>query len=95
MGLFSMLIKLKMYNTDSLFKATFWYLGVVGLAKHLLFYVFSPFFLNRKHWSYHGDMFVYFRWEWVEIIEPRTREHMYANLTTGECVWDPPPGVKM
>jgi len=39
-----MLIKLKMYNTDSLFKATFWYLGVVGLAKHLLFYVFSPFF---------------------------------------------------
>lgn len=30
------------------------------------------------------------RIEWVEIIEPRTREHMYANLTTGECVWDPP-----
>lgn len=30
------------------------------------------------------------RTEWVEIIEPRTREHMYANLTTGECVWDPP-----
>ncbi|XP_036322828.1 major facilitator superfamily domain-containing protein 10-like [Rhagoletis pomonella] len=28
--------------------------------------------------------------EWVEIIEPRTKEHMYANLTTGECVWDPP-----
>ncbi|KAL4225730.1 Rho GTPase activating protein 39 [Mactra antiquata] len=35
------------------------------------------------------------RWEWVEIIEPRTREHMYANLTSGECVWDPPPGVKI
>ncbi|XP_064600036.1 rho GTPase-activating protein 39-like isoform X2 [Liolophura sinensis] len=34
-------------------------------------------------------------WEWVEIIEPRTKEHMYANLTTGECVWDPPPGVKI
>nr|CAD7594996.1 unnamed protein product [Timema genevievae] len=31
--------------------------------------------------------------DWVEIIEPRTKEHMYANLTTGECVWDPPPGV--
>ena len=31
--------------------------------------------------------------EWVEIIEPRTKEHMYANLTTGECVWDPPAGV--
>lgn len=30
------------------------------------------------------------RIEWVEIIEPRTKEHMYANLTTGECVWDPP-----
>ncbi|XP_064476575.1 rho GTPase-activating protein 39-like isoform X2 [Ornithodoros turicata] len=35
------------------------------------------------------------RTEWVEIIEPRTKEHMYANLTTGECVWDPPPGVKI
>ena len=31
--------------------------------------------------------------EWVEIIEPRTQEHMFANLTTGECVWDPPAGV--
>lgn len=35
------------------------------------------------------------RAEWVEIIEPRTKEHMYANLATGECVWDPPPGVKV
>lgn len=35
------------------------------------------------------------RIEWVEIIEPRTREHMYANLTTGECVWDPPEGVNI
>ncbi|KAH8343672.1 hypothetical protein KR059_003771, partial [Drosophila kikkawai] len=33
------------------------------------------------------------RIEWVEIIEPRTKEHMYANLTTGECVWDPPDDV--
>ncbi len=31
--------------------------------------------------------------EWVEIIEPRTKEHMFANLTTGECAWDPPPGA--
>lgn len=31
-----------------------------------------------------------FRVDWVEIIEPKTKEHMYANLTTGECVWDPP-----
>lgn len=36
---------------------------------------------------------VVFRLEWVEIIEPRTRERMYANLLTGECVWDAPAGV--
>lgn len=35
------------------------------------------------------------RLEWVEIIEPRTRERMYANLLTGECVWDPPQGVRI
>ncbi|XP_075926253.1 rho GTPase-activating protein 39 isoform X3 [Petromyzon marinus] len=35
------------------------------------------------------------RFEWVEIIEPRTREHMYANLVTGECVWDPPADAKI
>jgi len=27
---------------------------------------------------------------WVEIVEPRTHERMYANLHTGECLWDPP-----
>lgn len=37
--------------------------------------------------------FIIFRVEWVEIIEPKTQEHMYANLATGECVWDPPEGV--
>ncbi|XP_035518419.1 rho GTPase-activating protein 39 isoform X2 [Morone saxatilis] len=31
--------------------------------------------------------------DWVEILEPRSRERMYVNLTTGECGWDPPPGV--
>lgn len=31
--------------------------------------------------------------DWVEILEPRSREHMYVNLTTGECGWEPPPGV--
>lgn len=36
-----------------------------------------------------------FRLEWVEIIEPRTRERMYANLLTGECVWDAPAGVRI
>uniref|UniRef100_H0X878 Rho GTPase-activating protein 39 n=2 Tax=Otolemur garnettii TaxID=30611 RepID=H0X878_OTOGA len=35
------------------------------------------------------------RLEWVEIIEPRTRERMYANLVTGECVWDAPAGVRI
>ncbi|XP_040847542.1 rho GTPase-activating protein 39 [Ochotona curzoniae] len=35
------------------------------------------------------------RLEWVEIIEPRTRERMYANLVSGECVWDPPAGVRI
>ena len=33
--------------------------------------------------------------EWVEIIEPRTQDHMFANLTTGECVWEPPAGVNV
>ncbi|XP_068171573.1 rho GTPase-activating protein 39 isoform X2 [Antennarius striatus] len=31
--------------------------------------------------------------DWVEILEPRSREHMYVNLMTGECGWEPPPGV--
>lgn len=43
----------------------------------------------------HPIFSVWCRIEWVEIIEPRTREHMYANLTTGECVWDPPEGVNI
>lgn len=38
---------------------------------------------------------LFHRLEWVEIIEPRTRERMYANLVTGECVWDPPAGVRI
>lgn len=35
-------------------------------------------------------IFLKYRIEWVEIIEPRTKERMYANLQSGECVWDPP-----
>ncbi|CAG5983920.1 unnamed protein product [Menidia menidia] len=31
--------------------------------------------------------------DWVEILEPRSRERMYVNLATGECGWDPPSGV--
>ena len=33
------------------------------------------------------------KFEWVEIIEPTRHEHMFANLKTGQCLWDPPPGV--
>src|SRR5688572_14152385 len=33
------------------------------------------------------------RIEWVEIIEPRSREKMFVNLLTGECGWDEPSGV--
>jgi len=31
--------------------------------------------------------------EWVEIVEPRTGEHMFANLRTGQCFWEPPQGA--
>ncbi|XP_056589384.1 rho GTPase-activating protein 39 isoform X1 [Triplophysa dalaica] len=33
------------------------------------------------------------RSDWVEILEPRSRERMYVNLLTGECGWELPPGV--
>lgn len=50
---------------------------------------------NNVWYSMFMDFMFFRRIEWVEIIEPRTREHMYANLTTGECVWDPPEGVNI
>lgn len=28
--------------------------------------------------------------QWVEIIEPKSKEKMYANLETGSCTWDQP-----
>ncbi|XP_051967380.1 rho GTPase-activating protein 39-like [Xyrauchen texanus] len=28
--------------------------------------------------------------DWVEILEPRSNERMYVNLSTGECGWEPP-----
>ncbi|KAM8867106.1 rho GTPase-activating protein 39 isoform 1-T1 [Synchiropus picturatus] len=31
--------------------------------------------------------------DWVEILEPRSRERMYVNLATGECGWEPPLGA--
>ena len=36
-----------------------------------------------------------FRLEWVQIIEPKSKDVMYANLVTGECVWEAPPGARM
>uniref|UniRef100_A0A5S6QVW6 WW domain-containing protein n=1 Tax=Trichuris muris TaxID=70415 RepID=A0A5S6QVW6_TRIMR len=36
-----------------------------------------------------------FRIEWVEIVDPQTKGHMYANLTTGELCWEPPSGVRV
>jgi hypothetical protein len=39
--------------------------------------------------------FLCIRFEWVQIIEPKSKDTMYANLVTGECVWEEPPGVKM
>ena len=31
--------------------------------------------------------------EWVEMMEPESQQLMYVNVSTGECVWQPPPGV--
>lgn len=33
--------------------------------------------------------------EWVEIVEPQSRQTMYANLVTGQCAWEPPPGANV
>ncbi|CAG2103734.1 unnamed protein product [Medioppia subpectinata] len=30
--------------------------------------------------------------EWIEILEPKTKVQMFANLITGECRWDEPRG---
>ncbi|CAF0929616.1 unnamed protein product [Rotaria sordida] len=35
------------------------------------------------------------RLEWVQIIEPKSKDTMYANLVTGECVWEAPPSAKI
>lgn len=40
-------------------------------------------------------MFIFCRCEWVQIVEPRSKEFMYANLVTGECLWEPPSAVPM
>uniref|UniRef100_A0AC34R879 Rho-GAP domain-containing protein n=2 Tax=Panagrolaimus sp. JU765 TaxID=591449 RepID=A0AC34R879_9BILA len=33
--------------------------------------------------------------EWIEIIDPKSRQRMFANLVTGHCAWEPPPGVNV
>ncbi|CAB3408007.1 unnamed protein product [Caenorhabditis bovis] len=33
--------------------------------------------------------------EWVEIVEPQSKQTMYANLVTGQCAWEPPPGAQV
>lgn len=32
-------------------------------------------------------------YEWVEILEPESKQKMYANITTGDCLWNPPSGA--
>ena len=51
---------------------------------------------NIKFLSYfHISFFSLYRMEWVEIIEPKTGDHMFTNLRTGQCYWEPPQGAKM
>ncbi|KAI6182634.1 Rho GTPase-activating protein 39 [Aphelenchoides bicaudatus] len=33
--------------------------------------------------------------EWIEILEPKTQQSMFANLKTGQCQWDEPAGVSV
>ena len=34
-------------------------------------------------------------YDWVEIIEPSSGRKVYANTTSGECLWKPPPGAAL
>uniref|UniRef100_A0A914Z2R1 Rho GTPase-activating protein 39 n=1 Tax=Panagrolaimus superbus TaxID=310955 RepID=A0A914Z2R1_9BILA len=31
--------------------------------------------------------------QWIEIIDPQSRQRMFANLVTGHCAWEVPTGV--
>lgn len=35
------------------------------------------------------------RVDWVEILDPRSGELMFANIRTGECLWEPPSSAKV
>ena len=39
--------------------------------------------------------FVFSRVDWVEIREPRSGDLMYANVRTGECLWEAPSSAKV
>ena len=43
---------------------------------------------QQRHISCDG-VYVY-RYDWVQIVEPLSRDFIYINLETGECLWDPP-----
>ena len=47
------------------------------------------------HWGARARVKNRFRLEWVKIIEPKSKDVMYATLVTGECVWEAPPGARM
>jgi hypothetical protein len=33
--------------------------------------------------------------ELVEIFQPLSKEKVFANIATGECFWEPPPGANV
>lgn len=37
--------------------------------------------------------YIFFRIEWIEIVEPKSKQRMFANLVSGECSWDPPKNL--
>lgn len=68
-----------------------------GLVQTWLILQLNQNLLNILHnfvlLKYAKAMILLHRQEWVEIIEPRTNEPMYANLKSGQCLWEPPKGV--
>ena len=39
--------------------------------------------------------FFLYRVDWVEIREPGSGDLMYANIKTGECLWEAPKTAKV
>lgn len=65
----------------------------VGVSRAIDFFLIF-FYINQIQFYNSNLINIFLKWiyriDWVEIIEPRTKEHIYANLTTGDCVWAPP-----